>query len=267
VDPKDAWRGQADAHLKAIEQNTRELDQRHSQLDERSKDMMERLRRLERNGLTPLPPPPVSAPALKPDFGPDKRTDVPMRDPLLQRLPPPPPGALPSSSPPLGVPGAGQSLLPTSGIVSVVLNEPWEVMAISCPDEAPLLSFVSLVAPAIALGNRVVVTPSPRQPLPALDLYQVLDTSDVPGGVVNIVTGDRDQLAAVLAKHDDVAAHWYFGSKEGCEIVEKESAGNLKPVWTSQGLARDWHDPAQGQGEEFLFHAVRHKAIWTPFGV
>jgi aldehyde dehydrogenase (NAD+) len=71
----------------------------------------------------------------------------------------------------------------------------------------------------------------------------------------------------VLAKHDDVAAHWYFGSKEGSALVEKESAGNLKAVWTNQGLARDWFDPAQGQGEEFLFHAVRHKAIWTPFGV
>jgi aldehyde dehydrogenase (NAD+) len=161
--------------------------------------------------------------------------------------------------------GAARS--PQARMLSIVLNEPWDVMAISCPDEAPLLSFVSLVAPAIAMGNRVVVTPSPRQPLPALDLYQVFDTSDLPGGVVNIVTGDRDQLASVLAKHDDVAAHWYFGSKEGSDLVEKDSAGNLKAVWANQGLARDWHDPAQGQGEEFLFHAVRHKAIWTPFGV
>ena len=95
----------------------------------------------------------------------------------------------------------------------------------------------------------------------------MLDTSDVPDGVVNIVTGDRDALASVLAKHDDVAAHWYFGSAEGSATVEKESAGNLKAVWANQGLARDWFDPAQGQGEDFLFHAVRHKSIWTPFGV
>lgn len=161
----------------------------------------------------------------------------------------------------------GAARAPQARMLSVILNEPWDVMAISCPDEAPLLSFVSLVAPAIAMGNRVVVTPSPRQPLAALDLYQVFDTSDLPGGTVNIVTGDRDQLASVLAKHDDVAAHWYFGSKEGSALVEKESAGNLKAVWANQGLTRDWFDPAQGQGEEFLFHAVRHKAIWTPFGV
>jgi aldehyde dehydrogenase (NAD+) len=161
----------------------------------------------------------------------------------------------------------GAARAPQGRMLSVILNEPWDVMAISCPDENPLLSFVSLVMPALAMGNRVVVTPAPRQPLAALDLYQVFDTSDVPGGAVNIVTGDRDQLASVMAKHDDIAAHWYFGSKEGSALVEKESAGNLKAVWANQGLARDWLDPAQGQGEEFLFHAVRFKSIWTPFGV
>ena len=97
-------------------------------------------------------------------------------------------------------------------MLALALPEPFDVVGISCPDEAPLLAFVSLVMPAIALGNRVVVTPSPHQPLAACDLYQVLDTSDVPGGVVNIVTGDRDDLATVMAKHDDIAACWYFGS-------------------------------------------------------
>jgi aldehyde dehydrogenase (NAD+) len=156
---------------------------------------------------------------------------------------------------------------PQARMLSLALKEPWEVVAISCPDEAPLLAFLSLVAPAIAMGNRVVVTPSPRQPLAACDLYQVLDTSDVPGGVVNIVTGDRDQLAKVMAQHDDIAAHWYFGSAEGSAAVERESAGNLKATWVNDGKARDWHDPVQGQGEEFLFRAVRIKSIWTPFGV
>lgn len=156
---------------------------------------------------------------------------------------------------------------PDKRMLTLALNEPWDVMGISCPDEAPLLGFVSLVLPAIAMGNRVVVTPSPRQPLPALDFYQVLDTSDVPGGVVNIVTGDRDTLADTMAKHDDIAALWYFGGQAGTALVERESAGNLKPVWASNGKARDWSDPVQGQGEEFLFRAVRIKTIWTPFGV
>lgn len=156
---------------------------------------------------------------------------------------------------------------PDKRMLTLALNEPWDVMGISCPDEAPLLAFVSLVLPAIAMGNRVVVTPSPRQPLPALDFYQVLDTSDVPGGVVNIVTGDRDTLADTMAKHDDIAALWYFGGQAGTALVERESAGNLKPVWASNGKARNWSDPVQGQGEEFLFRAVRIKTIWTPFGV
>ncbi|MEC9342393.1 MAG: aldehyde dehydrogenase family protein [Pseudomonadota bacterium] len=156
---------------------------------------------------------------------------------------------------------------PMANMLSLALNEPWEVMAISCPDEAPLLAFVSLVMPAIATGNRVVVTPSPAKALVAGDFYQLLDTSDVPGGTVNIVTGDRDELAAVMAKHDDIACHWYFGSAEGSAVVERESAGNLKATWVNNGKARDWFDAARGQGREFLFHAVRIKTIWTPFGV
>ena len=156
---------------------------------------------------------------------------------------------------------------PDKRMLTLALNEPWDVMGISCPDEAPLLGFVSLVMPAIAMGNRVVATPSQSQPLAACDLYQVLDTSDVPGGVVNIVTGDRDTLADTMAKHDDIAALWYFGGARGTELVERESAGNLKAVWANNGKARDWFDATQGQGEEFLFHAVRIKTVWTPFGV
>jgi aldehyde dehydrogenase (NAD+) len=156
---------------------------------------------------------------------------------------------------------------PAPRMLSLALNEPWDVVAISCPDEAPLLAFVSLVAPAIALGNRVVVTPAPMRPLAALEFLQLLDTSDVPGGVVNIVSGDRDSLADTLAKHDDVAAHWYFGSAEGSAKVERESAGNLKATWVSHGLARDWFDAGQGQGDEFRLRATRVKTIWTPFGV
>ena len=156
---------------------------------------------------------------------------------------------------------------PATNMLSLALNEAWETLAISCPDEAPLLSFVSLVLPAIAMGNRVIVTPAQSAPLVAGDFYQLLDTSDVPGGVVNIITGERDPLAAVMAKHDDIACHWYFGSREGSAIVERESAGNLKATWVNNGLSRDWFDPVQGQGREFLFHAVRIKTIWTPFGV
>ncbi len=150
--------------------------------------------------------------------------------------------------------------------VTLAMNEPFGVMGIACPDEAPLLSLVSLVLPAIAMGNRVVVVPSARHPLIAGDFYQVLDTSDVPGGVVNIVTGERDLLVKTLAEHDEVAALWYFGSAEGSAMVEKASAGNLKSTWVNNGRMPDWLNDAQGRGRDYLRRAVQVKNIWVPYG-
>lgn len=149
--------------------------------------------------------------------------------------------------------------------VTLAMNEPWGVMAISCPDETPLLSFISLVMPAIAMGNRVIVTPSYSHALIATDLYQVLDTSDVPAGVINIVTGVQDELAKTLAQHDDIAAMWYVGSKEGSAMVEKSSVGNLKATWVNYGKSRDWFDAIQGQGREYMRRAVQVKNIWVPY--
>ena len=150
--------------------------------------------------------------------------------------------------------------------VTLAMNEPWGVMGIVCPEEAPLLSLVSLVLPAIAMGNRTVVVPSSRHPLIAGDFYQVLDTSDVPGGVVNIVTGERDLLTKTLAEHDDVAALWYFGSREGSAMVEKASAGNLKATWVSNGRLPNWLNKAEGQGRDYLRRAIQVKNIWVPYG-
>jgi len=160
-----------------------------------------------------------------------------------------------------------ETRIPAANMLSIALKEPYEVIGISCPDESPLLAMISLIIPAIAMGNRVIATPAPHQPLVAGDFYQVLDTSDVPGGVVNIITGERDTLAETMAAHDNIDACWYFGSKQGSTMVETQSAGSLKPVWANFGKERDWYDTKQGQGKEFLFHAVQIKSIWTPFGV
>jgi aldehyde dehydrogenase (NAD+) len=151
-------------------------------------------------------------------------------------------------------------------MVTLAMPEAIGVMGIACPDEAPLLGFVSLVAPAIAMGNAVVAIPSERWPLAATDFYQVLDTSDVPGGVVNIVTGKRDELAETLAAHDDVDSVWYFGTAEGSEMVERLSAGNMKRTWVGHGRPRDWTDSIQGEGQEFLRQATNVKNIWVPYG-
>ena len=156
---------------------------------------------------------------------------------------------------------------PTKGI-TVALNEAVGVIGIICPNEAPLLGFISLVAPAIALGNRVVVVPSEAHPLSALDLYQVFDTSDLPGGVVNIISGNADELARTLATHADIDAVWrHDGSAEGCAEVERLSAGTLKRTWVGGAKGRDWYSAAQSGGRAVLAHASQVKNVWIPYGV
>jgi aldehyde dehydrogenase (NAD+) len=149
--------------------------------------------------------------------------------------------------------------------VALAMNEPIGVVGIACPDEHPLLGFVSLVGPAIAMGNVTVVIPSEPHPLSATDFYSVLETSDVPGGVINIVTGAKDALARVLAEHDDVEAVWYFGGREGVKMVEEASAVNMKRTWATWD-SRDWVDARHGEGREFLREATQVKNIWVPYG-
>jgi aldehyde dehydrogenase (NAD+) len=150
--------------------------------------------------------------------------------------------------------------------VTVAINEPIGVLGIACPDDYPLLGFISLMAPAVARGNTTVIIPSPRHPLSATDFYQVLDTSDVPAGVVNIVTGDRDHLTKTLVEHEDVDSLWYFGTAAGSYHAEFESAANMKRTWVGHGLARDWMAREQGEGHEFLHEATQVKNIWVPTG-
>jgi aldehyde dehydrogenase (NAD+) len=150
--------------------------------------------------------------------------------------------------------------------ITVAVNEPVGVLGIACPDEPALLAFVSLMAPAIARGNTVVMIPSQKYPLSATDFYQVLDTSDVPAGVVNIVTGDREHLTKTLIQHEDVDGVWYFGTAEGSYHVEYESAANMKRTWVNYGLPRDWLSPVEGAGHEFLHEATQVKNIWVPTG-
>ncbi|BAN27502.1 aldehyde dehydrogenase family protein [Caballeronia insecticola] len=149
--------------------------------------------------------------------------------------------------------------------VALAMHEPLGVIGIVCPDEAPLLGFVSLVAPALALGNRVVAVPSETCPLMATDFYQVVETSDVPGGALNIVTGDARSLTQTLAQHDDVDALWCFNGATLSTLAERESVGNLKRTFVDQGRVFDWHDAAS-EGLPFLRQAVQVKNIWVPYG-
>jgi aldehyde dehydrogenase (NAD+) len=150
--------------------------------------------------------------------------------------------------------------------VTLAMPEPIGVLGVLAPDERPLLGMVSTVLPPVAMGNTVIAIPAENGPLVATDFYQVLDTSDVPAGVVNIVTGTRDELARVLAAHDDVDGIWYFGNPETSAEVERLSAGNMKRTWVDHGHSRDWTDPRVAEGEEFLEQATQVKNIWIPYG-
>lgn len=146
----------------------------------------------------------------------------------------------------------------------VGLTEPIGVMGLICPTERPLLGFVSLIGPAIARGNTVVVVPSTPHPLVATDFYQILDTSDLPAGVINIVTGDQSHLTKTMMVHDDVDAMWYFGDAQGSLQVEAGSAYNMKRTWVNYGHKRDWF--TNGEGPQFLREATQVKNIWVPMG-
>jgi aldehyde dehydrogenase (NAD+) len=150
--------------------------------------------------------------------------------------------------------------------IAIAMDEPIGTVGIICPREAPLLGFLSLVMPVIAMGSTAIVVPSETYPLITGDLYQVFETSDLPGGVVNIVTGYSSQLLKTLAEHDDVDAVWCFGDEASASAAKSFSTGNLKQVFTNEGRAIDWFDVKQGEGRWFLQHATQVKNIWVPYG-
>jgi aldehyde dehydrogenase (NAD+) len=150
--------------------------------------------------------------------------------------------------------------------IAIAMNESLGTIGIVCPAEAPLLGFLSLVLPALAVGNTVIAVPSETYPLITADLYQLFDTSDLPGGAVNIVTGYASQLLKVLAEHDDVDAVWSFRDEASAAAAKALSVGNLKQVWTNEGRAIDWFNPKLAEGRWFLEHATQVKNIWVPYG-
>ncbi|HME35327.1 MAG TPA: aldehyde dehydrogenase family protein [Candidatus Sulfotelmatobacter sp.] len=150
--------------------------------------------------------------------------------------------------------------------IAIAMNEAIGTVGVICPAEAPLLGFLSLVLPLIAAGNTVIAVPSERYPLITGDLYQLFDTSDLPGGAVNIVTGYVSQLLKTLAEHDDVDAIWCYGDDATVAAAKAMSTGNLKQVWTNEGRVIDWFNPKVAEGRWFLEHATQVKNIWVPYG-
>ena len=150
--------------------------------------------------------------------------------------------------------------------ISIAMNEPIGTVGVVCPNETPLLGFFSLALPLIAAGNTIVAVPSETYPLITGDLYQVFETSDLPAGVINLVTGRSSELLKVLAEHGDLDALWCHGDDALCSTAKALSAGNLKQVFTNEGRTIDFFNSQQSEGRWYLQHAYQVKNIWVPYG-
>ena len=148
---------------------------------------------------------------------------------------------------------------------ALAMRAPCGVIGGFCPDAYPLLGLVSLMAPAIAMGNRAILVASEPFPLAATEFYQVLETSDVPGGVVNILTGSHAELAPTMASHMDIEAVWSFSGADLSAEIERGAADNLKRAWVNYAQDRDWMS-ADGEGRAFLEAATEVKTVWIPWG-
>jgi acyl-CoA reductase-like NAD-dependent aldehyde dehydrogenase len=145
------------------------------------------------------------------------------------------------------------------------LPEPTGVVAVLAPQQSSLLGLVSVLAPVLAAGNTAVVVTSKERPLPAVTLGEVLATSDLPGGVVNLLTGDSGELGPWLAEHADVDGIDLTGAPAGRAMeFEREAAGTVKRVVRPPATEPDWTaDPGLSRMTPFL----ETKTVWHPMGV
>jgi aldehyde dehydrogenase (NAD+) len=158
----------------------------------------------------------------------------------------------------------GGTVQPVLGRRLVVgLREPIGVIGVRASDNAPLLGLISVLAPAVAMANTVVAIAG-KHAMTAMDLVLVIQHSDVPAGVINLLTAQNpDVVAKVLAEHEDVDAIWSFGGAESGKTVEEASIGNMKQTWVAGGQI-DW---GKMKSEKLLLKSTQVKNIWVPYGV
>lgn len=147
------------------------------------------------------------------------------------------------------------------------IPEPTGVVIVVCPDESPLLAFVSLVAPAILSGNTAVVLPSTTNPLPALTFAEIIATSDLPGGVINVLAGSRNELAPHFASHMDVNVIVDASGDEelGAEL-QRGGSFNLKRYVRREIAPDEWRTRV-AENPYWILDTVEMKTAWHPIGV
>ncbi|KAM9746576.1 aldehyde dehydrogenase family 16 member A1 [Menidia menidia] len=164
----------------------------------------------------------------------------------------------------------GSLPMPQSGS-ALSIPEALGVVGVVLPEKNPLLSMVTLLGAAIATGNAVIMVPSQKYPLPALTFIQVIQSSDLPAGLVNVITGSRDQLTVALATHSVIKAIWYWGSAEGCQYLQHTCTSPLKTLRLFRQKDEDgkdggidWSQSHPSLLEELWRNAVQWKSVWIP---
>ena len=161
----------------------------------------------------------------------------------------------------------GQGHNPPMRGLTLALKENLGVLAIILSDHDPLLSLVTCMSSAFATGNAQILVPSQKTSLLATELYQVLDTSDVPGGYINILTAKDNELNATLSKHENIDGIWYFGKSQSSQMdIIKNSTSNIKRYWCPNEKNIDWTNTSKIFLDEFLYQSTQIKNIWIPYG-
>ena len=151
--------------------------------------------------------------------------------------------------------------------LTLAMKEPLGVMTSILSDDSPLLNLVTVMGSVFSTGNTNIIVPGQRTSLIATELYQVLDTSDVPGGYVNILTAKENELNKTLSQHENIEGIWYFGadSAQRSEIV-KNTTSNIKRYWCPEEKHLDWANVSVEFLNEFLYQSTQVKNIWIPYG-
>ena len=151
--------------------------------------------------------------------------------------------------------------------LTLAMKEPLGVMTSILSDDSPLLNLVTVMGSVFSTGNTNIIVPGQKTSLIATELYQVLDTSDVPGGYVNILTAKENELNKTLSQHENIEGIWYFGadSAQRSEIV-KNTTSNIKRYWCPEEKHLDWTNASEEFLNEFLYQSTQVKNIWIPYG-
>ena len=151
--------------------------------------------------------------------------------------------------------------------LTLAMKEPLGVMTSILSDDSPLLNLVTVMGSVFSTGNTNIIVPGQRTSLIATELYQVLDTSDVPGGYVNILTAKENELNKTLSQHENIEGIWYFGadSAQRSNII-KNTTSNLKRYWCPEEKHVDWTNTSEQFLNEFLYQSTQVKNIWIPYG-